>query len=61
VEWPSALKIISLVFEAAGRPDGGTDHDHDALILMDLTVGDRPAEMWEMTCASQPQGRVAAS
>jgi hypothetical protein len=37
-----ALKIISLVFEGAG-PDGRADHGHDALILIDLTMDDRPA------------------
>jgi hypothetical protein len=37
-----ALKIISLVFEDAG-PDGGPDHDHDALVLIDLPMDDRPA------------------
>jgi hypothetical protein len=36
------LKIISLVFEDAG-PDDGADHGHDALILIDLPMGDRPA------------------
>ena len=37
-----AFKIISLVFEDAG-PDDGADHGHDALILIDLPMGDRPA------------------
>jgi hypothetical protein len=37
-----AFKIISLVFEDAG-PDGGADHGHDALILIDLPMDDRPA------------------
>jgi hypothetical protein len=36
-----ALKIMSVVFEGAG-PDGGTDHGHDALILIDLPMGDCP-------------------
>jgi hypothetical protein len=37
-----ALKIISLVFEHAG-PNSGPDHGHDALILIDLPMDDRPA------------------
>ena len=37
-----AFKIISLVFEDAD-PDGGSDHGHGALILIDLPMGDRPA------------------
>ena len=37
-----AFKIISLVFEDAG-PDGGADHGHGALILIDLPMDDRPA------------------
>jgi hypothetical protein len=37
-----AFKIISLVFEDAG-PDDGADHGHDALILIDLPMDDRPA------------------
>jgi hypothetical protein len=46
-----AFKIISLVFEDAG-PDGGADHRHDALILIDLPTDDRPAQISERTCAN---------
>jgi hypothetical protein len=43
LEWPRTRSRSSvLVFEDAG-PDRGADHGHDALILIDLTIGDRPA------------------
>jgi hypothetical protein len=55
-----ALKIISVALEDAG-PDGGPDHDHDALVLIDLPTDDRPAEMSEGTCASTTAAASARS